>query len=496
MTRLVGGESEGAETLAPARSADPLALAEANEPRPWTRHYLLMLLAADFVAAATAVAIGWTARIGFPTTAAVNAYLLLSLIVAVAWIISVHAVGGYDVRRISVGAGEFQRILRAALNLAGCVAIAGYLSGSTIARTFVAIVIPAGALLMIVGRYLVRRRVYACRRRGRWTTAILVVGTRESAQHLVEGLSRNPAAGLVAVGACVEDAEIGCEIVPGVAVLGDVSSAAEVAAAVDADVVAVASTGLGPRRIRELGWALEGTSRHMLMAPGLTEVAGPRVHVSPVEGLPLMWVDPPQFSGMSRLAKRAVDAIGAALLLVLASPLLVAIALVIRLTSRGPALFRQKRLGKDGEWVTVLKFRTMFLDADQRRDDLLHLNESSHELFFKVRDDPRVTPFGRMLRRTSLDELPQLLNVLLGSMSLVGPRPLPGELDLYAHEFRRRMMVKPGLTGLWQVSGRSDLGSDDAVRLDLYYVENWSLSLDLAIIARTLWVVLRSRGAY
>jgi len=294
----------------------------------------------------------------------------------------------------------------------------------------------------------------------------------------------------------VEDAEVGSEIAPGVPVLGDLNHAAAAAEQIGADVVAVAGSGLGPRRIRELGWALEGTSRQLVMAPGLTEIAGPRVDVSPVEGLPLMWVDPPRFTGFTRFVKRSWDVAGAILVLALGSPVLILIALGIRLTSRGPALFRQKRLGKDGTWVTILKFRTMYVDSERRRDELLHLNESPNLLLFKIRDDPRITPFGRVLRRFSLDELPQLFNVLGGSMSLVGPRPLVGAIDLYADEFRRRLMVKPGLTGLWQVSGRSNLTADDAIRLDLYYVENWSLAMDLAIIVRTVWVVLRSRGAY
>jgi exopolysaccharide biosynthesis polyprenyl glycosylphosphotransferase len=233
------------------------------------------------------------------------------------------------------------------------------------------------------------------------------------------------------------------------------------------------------------------------MAPGLTEVAGPRVHVSPVEGLPLMWVDQPQFTGATRFVKRAVDVVGASLLLLLGAPFLLLTALIVRLTSRGPALYASTRLGEHGREFRVFKFRSMYQDAENRRADLLELNESDGGILFKIRDDPRVTRIGKLLRKYSIDELPQLLNVLNGSMSLVGPRPpLPDEVDRYQSEVRRRLLVKPGMTGLWQVSGRSDLTWDEAVRLDLYYVENWSLGLDLAIIARTVWVVMRSRGAY
>jgi exopolysaccharide biosynthesis polyprenyl glycosylphosphotransferase len=235
----------------------------------------------------------------------------------------------------------------------------------------------------------------------------------------------------------------------------------------------------------------------MVVAPELTDVAGPRVHVSPVEGLPLMWVDQPAFTGARRVVKRGLDVVGATLLLVLMGPALLIVGLVVRLTSRGPALYRSTRLGVHGRPFTVLKFRTMYVGADQSRAELLELNEFDGGILFKMRRDPRVTPIGRILRKLSIDELPQLINVIGGTMSLVGPRPpLPDEVERYGVHVRRRLLVKPGMTGLWQVSGRSDLSWEEAIRLDLYYVENWSLGLDLAIVLRTIWVVLTGRGAY
>jgi exopolysaccharide biosynthesis polyprenyl glycosylphosphotransferase len=210
-----------------------------------------------------------------------------------------------------------------------------------------------------------------------------------------------------------------------------------------------------------------------------------------------MWVDQPQFTGVRRLVKRGVDLAGASLILLLASPVLFLIAAMVRLTSRGPALYSSIRMGQGARTIKVYKFRSMYRDADNRRQDLLEMNESEGGMLFKIRSDPRVTPVGRLLRKFSLDELPQLFNVIGGSMSLVGPRPpLPDEVERYESHDHRRLLVKPGMTGLWQVSGRSDLSWDESVRLDLYYVENWSLALDLAIIARTVWAVLRSRGAY
>jgi exopolysaccharide biosynthesis polyprenyl glycosylphosphotransferase len=477
--------------------ATPTALPPRVPVARWSRLFVRQLLITDAICAAVAITLGWFVRYGFQSDAYVHSYLILSAVIIAGWIVCVHAVGGYDVRRISTGTREYQRVFRASMNLAGVVAITAYLTHILLARVFLAIVIPVGALLMVTARYYGRQSVHARRRHGRWTSAILAVGTSESVRHLAEVLARNPQAGLVVVGACVEDAEVGEELAAHVPVVGDINHAAAMAANLGVDVVAVAGAGLGPRRIRELGWALEGTGCNMVMAPGLTEVAGPRVHVSPVEGLPLMWVDQPQFTGVRRWVKRALDLLGAITLLLLSSPFLLAIAVLVKTSSRGSVLYRSTRMGKDGREFQAYKFRSMYRDADQRRGDLIDLNESDGGVLFKMRLDPRVTPIGRMLRRFSFDELPQLLNVVGGSMSLVGPRPpLPDEVERYHTHVHRRLLVKPGMTGLWQVSGRSDLSWDESVRLDLYYVENWSLALDLAIIARTVWAVLRSRGAY
>jgi exopolysaccharide biosynthesis polyprenyl glycosylphosphotransferase len=454
----------------------------------WSSTVVTRLVAADIVSALVSSAVGFGARVGFSSAADARAYAMGAAVLAVAWLISLSGQGSYEIRRITTGTREYQGVVRAGAALAGSVAIVCYLANALIGRTFVAIVIPTGIAMMLVVRFLLRKSVYRHRRQGEWCSTILAVGTSESVQHLADIARRTPEAGLVVVGACVEDAVEGDEVAPGVPVVGDVANAAELAESLDVDVVAVAGSGLGPRRIRELGWALEGTRRNMVMAPGLTEVAGPRVYVSPVDGLPLMWVDQPEFSGTRRVVKRAVDIIGALFALIIASPVLLVIGLAVRLTSRGPAIYRSTRAGQGSREITVYKFRSMYRDAESRRPALLEL---------KMREDPRVTRVGKLLRQFSLDELPQLLNVLNGSMSLVGPRPpLPEEVSRYQGDVRRRLLVKPGLTGLWQVSGRSDLSWEESVRLDLYYVENWSLGFDFAIIARTVWAVLRRRGAY
>jgi exopolysaccharide biosynthesis polyprenyl glycosylphosphotransferase len=248
--------------------------------------------------------------------------------------------------------------------------------------------------------------------------------------------------------------------------------------------------------LRRLAWDLERDDIDLIVSSSLVDTAGDRITVRPVDGLPMMHIEHPRLSGGRRLIKSVFDLALAALLLVLLAPAFLVIALVIKLDSRGPVFFRQVRVGRGGEMFRMVKFRTMYADAEQRLEAMRAQNEHDGVLF-KIRDDPRTTRVGRLLRRYSLDEVPQLFNVLLGEMSLVGPRPpLPAEVEQYPEDMRRRLVVKPGMTGLWQVSGRSDLSWEDSIRLDLRYVENWSLTVDLVILMRTCLVVMRGAGAY
>jgi exopolysaccharide biosynthesis polyprenyl glycosylphosphotransferase len=279
--------------------------------------------------------------------------------------------------------------------------------------------------------------------------------------------------------------------------VGGLDDVVEIAGRLGADTIAVTSASeTAAQYLRQLSWQLEGTGIELLVAPGLIEVAGPRLHIRPLEGLPLLSIEQPRFEGWQSVIKGGLDRITAALGLLVLAPVLCAIAIGIKVTSPGPVLFRQERVGVNGTTFTMLKFRSMVVDADSQLDALRAQNISDGVLF-KMRVDPRVTRIGGVLRRLSLDELPQLFNVLGGSMSLVGPRPpLPAEVARYDASVHRRFLVKPGLTGLWQVSGRSDLPWEEAVRLDLRYVENWSLAMDLLILAKTVRAVLGSSGAY
>ena len=327
---------------------------------------------------------------------------------------------------------------------------------------------------------------------------VVLVGHEDALLDLVHQLVRERSAGLHLVGACVPGGRAPRLEALGVPVLGSLHDASAVVRREAVDTVAVtAGPELGGPALRRLAWDLEGTGIDLVVSPGLIEVAGPRLHIRPLCGLPLLHVEEPELSGFRHLVKAALDRFGSLLALVLLAPVLVVVALVVRGSTPGPVLFSQLRVGKDGREFRIWKFRTMHVDAEQRRADVASDNVHGTEVLFKIPHDPRVTPVGRWLRRFSVDELPQLVNVLLGQMSLVGPRPpLPSEVARYGDGVHRRLLVKPGLTGLWQIRGRSDLSWDESIRLDLRYVENWSLSLDLMIIWKTFAAVLGGRGAY
>jgi len=287
--------------------------------------------------------------------------------------------------------------------------------------------------------------------------------------------------------------------IDGVPVLGGLDNVAEIVRTSGADTVAITATAsFGPSAVRKLSWELEDTDAELILAPALTNIAGPRIHTQPVAGLPLIHVDRPTYRGANRILKKSFDVAGSLLLVLLFSPVLLAVAAAIKLTSAGPVFFRQDRVGINGDIFRMIKFRSMVVDAESRLEKLQDENrDAGNVVLFKMKNDPRVTTVGRFIRRFSIDELPQLFNVVIGDMSLVGPRPpLKSEVDLYGDEARRRLLVKPGMTGLWQVSGRSDLTWDDTVRLDVYYVENWSITGDMVIIWKTAKAVVSSSGAY
>jgi len=427
-----------------------------------------------------------------------TSYAVLSLLVAPIWVASMAAGGAYEARELGNGQEEYRRVLNSALRVVAGVAILAFAFELDLARGFVGVLLPLATVLTLFSRYGLRKWVHRQRASGGYSLQVIVVGSVDDATSLVRHLRRAPYAGFSVLGACIADAQQSLDIdgTP-VAVLARPHEVLEVAKATSADAIAIAGTStLGGRSLRELGWEMEGTGIDLIVVPALTDIAGPRIATRPVAGLPLLHVEEPALSGAVRVVHNAVDRTLALTALVVLAPLLAIIAVAVRVTSHGPALFKQVRVGQDGSEFVVWKFRTMRRDAEAELSALSEHNDHDGVLF-KVRNDPRRTPLGRWLRRTSADELPQLWNVVRGDMSIVGPRPpLPSEVERYTHSVRRRLMVKPGLTGLWQVSGRADLSWEESVRLDLYYVENWSLALDATILWKTIAAVISGRGAY
>jgi len=461
----------------------------------WTNGYLRQAVGADFICGLTAGLLAYQVRFQ-NEPAGSGPYLLLSIALPLLWVMAVALAGGYDSRFIGVGTDEFRKVLNAGVCLTACVAIVSYATKTDVARGYVVIALPTLTVLDLLGRFTLRKRLHKLRTLGSCMRKVVVVGHSDVVADLAAMLHGETYHGLCVVAACVAGPARQDEVMS-VPVINGLDRVADVVQRYEADTVAVLScpemSGAG---LRDLAWELEKTGTDLCVAPALLDVAGPRTTIRPVAGLPLLHVDHPEFTGMRRLVKAAFDRAVALTALLLLSPLFILIATIIRLADGGPAFFRQTRVGRDGRAFMVFKFRTMVVDAEARKAQLVSLNDSDGVLF-KMRRDPRITRPGQLLRRWSLDELPQLINVLIGDMSLVGPRPaLPQEAALYGDHVRRRLAVKPGITGLWQVNGRSDLTWDESVRLDLRYVENWSFMLDVQILWKTWAAVLHGSGAY
>lgn len=429
-------------------------------------------------------------------------YISLSVVLAAAWWVILGAWNTRQSHILGSGAEEYKRVVTASLWLFGMIAIVSFVFKIDTARGYVGLALPVGLAGLLLGRWLIRQHLSISRTQGQSMSRLLLLGGPGAVAHLASSLRRTKHAGYLPVAAYMPGPDTGNTIEQNskLEIVGhrpDASSIIEALEACGADAVAVsAGVQLHPQTLRQLGWELAARNIGLIMAPALTDIAGPRIHTQQVAGLPLIHVTTPSLEGGKRVAKRLFDILVSGALIVLAAPVMVVVAVLVRLDSPGPALFKQERVGMEGEAFSMLKFRSMSVDAEKQLAKLALRNEG-HGVLFKMKNDPRVTRVGGFLRKYSFDELPQLFNVLRGSMSLVGPRPpLPSEVEAYESDVRRRLLVKPGLTGLWQVSGRSNLSWQDSVRLDLYYVENWSFTGDLLILLRTFRAVFRSAGAY
>jgi len=494
------------------RSAEARNLETATRVTPpkaahWTEAYIRRLQGTDVLAIVVALTAAQVLRFG-DTPAVLQSgdnivsYTAVSVIIGLGWVAVLTLFHSRDARVVGTGPEEYRRVAHASLALFGTVAIVAFLARQDLARGYVAVALPVGLVTLLFGRWLWRQWLVRRRRGGHFASTVLVVGSHRSAVAMAKTFERETSAGYRVVGVCVPGSKhaqgellnVDGHAVP---VLGDESAVLQALGFTGANTVAVSNTdSLGTDGMRALAWQLEAVDVDMVVSAGVVDVAGPRLKIRPVAGLPLLHVEKPQYEGAGRTGKFLVDVVGATCALVLTSPVLLLAAVAIKLSSRGQVLYRAERIGHNGEAFAMLKFRSMVLDADSLRTELATLNDGAGPLF-KMREDPRVTRVGRWIRRFSIDELPQLINVLRGQMSLVGPRPpLRREVESYDGVVHRRLLVKPGVTGLWQVSGRSDLSWEDSVRLDLSYVENWSMMQDMIIVWRTLRAVVKSSGAY
>lgn len=409
---------------------------------------------------------------------------IFSAALLVVWPIALWQTQSTKATLIANGLGEYRRVLLAGLYTALIVMSLAYLTSTTRGRWFLFGVLLTGTAGLLVERNLMRRWLHKRMAEGEPLHRVFLIAPPSRLASL-QGQLAGSQGRFVPVGTHRMEGELDART----AVLQAVSRRADTilfAPAGDAD----------PQQTRRLGWAMEDTDLSLMVSASLVEVAGPRLSVEPVESLSFVRVDMPKMSGAALVLKAITDVVGSSLLLILLGLPMLLFALLIRRGSPGPAIFKQQRVGLDGRLFWCWKFRTMYADADSQRAALREA-QGGHGATFKMTDDPRVTPIGRFLRRFSLDELPQLVNVWRGDMSLVGPRPHPqDDVDRYDDLAVRRLRARPGMTGLWQVSGRSDLSWDESVRLDLYYVENWSLSMDFVIMASTVSAVVTGRGAY
>ena len=504
MTVQAGPGSPATETRSrAAQSARSPRHARALAPEPganpaWAAAYASILVAVDCAAIFLGLVTAYFARFAGTDPEAVPgfSYTLILALAGPLWLALLVVHRCYDSRMFGAGPAEFRRVVLATIRLFGGTALVCFMAKLPLSRAFLAAALVVGLSLLLVGRYAARRWLHYKRRRGQWCRRVVAVGRPSDVDELARVLAREPVAGYAIVGGCfpgVEDSDVTPGGVPS---LGPLTGVVNAARAAQCDTIAVtASPSITTSTLRRLAWDLEGSGIALVVAPALTDVAGPRISIQPVAGLPLLHVDEPALGALHRIIKRVMDLTLVSLALAVLLPLFAVIATVVKVTSRGPVIFRQTRVGRGGDEFVVYKFRSMHVDAEKRLAQLKR-NDADGPMF-KLRADPRVTAVGRWLRRFSLDELPQLWNVVKGDMSVVGPRPpLPREVESYADDVRRRLLVKPGITGLWQVSGRSDLSWDDSVRLDLYYVENWSPVLDMVILVRTVVAVVRGMGAY
>lgn len=484
------------------------ASVESEVSTSWKQAMRVRLVITDATVVVITVALARWIRFGAGEDASMDfdgmTYVLVSALLGGAWVTALAMTQSRSTAILGVGSEEYRRVISATFGVFGLMAIISMIFKLDIARGYIAVALPLGLAALLLARRFWRVWLVSRRLAGGYSDRALLIGHRSEVAYVMDQIDRRLAAGYRVIGAVLDQKQLkATDVEPivtssgaEVPVVGDLNGVVETVQALGASSVIVAGNVGSRTFLKTLGWELEKTGASLVLASRLTDIAGPRIHWRPIDGLPLMRVELPQYTGVRHSMKRLMDILMASAGIVVAFPLLVVIGLLVKLEDGGPILFRQARVGVNGRRFMMHKFRSMRTDAETLVADLSELNEGNGKLF-KIRNDPRVTRVGSFIRRYSLDELPQLWDVLRGSMSLVGPRPpLPREVADYEKHIHRRLNVRPGITGLWQVSGRSDLSWDESVRLDLYYVENWSPAGDILILFKTVRAVLTKDGAY
>lgn len=469
----------------------------------WRRKIQFTLFLVDLVAIILAIGVALVVRFGVEPAATSRGipYIVIGLLLGVVWLVAMRVMQCYSTNVLGTGSEEFTRVLRASFVVFGTFAIVSVAFRISLARAFLAIAFPLGLLLLEAGRAGLRRWLASRRRDGLHSEVAVLVGSPAEVRYVAREIEKRPQVGYKVVGVATGSAESYFELADGSSLpeFGDILAlSAELTRGAITTVIIAGQTYMSRSDLRELSWRLEDSPVNLVVASSMTDVAGPRIHWRPIEGLPLISVEKPVYSGSKYVLKRGLDLLASCLFVALFSPILLAVAVAIKLDDGGPIFFRQERVGVNGTTFKMTKFRSMVTNAEALLGSLRSEGQDAGNVtLFKRRDDPRVTRVGSIIRKFSLDELPQLFDVVRGNMSLVGPRPpLPSEVEMYEKHVMRRLNVKPGMTGPWQVGGRSNLSWEESVRKDLYYVENWSLAGDMIILVKTLKAVLAREGAY
>jgi exopolysaccharide biosynthesis polyprenyl glycosylphosphotransferase len=498
-------EGYNPRTVAQGESALPIE----EKPRrfegdsTWYRRFRRLLVILDSVVLTAVITGTFSWRMNYPDvftgTIAPGRYAVIGVVLLFLWIALLGAQGTRRRNCVGVGVVEYQRVVKASLWLFGLVAIFSFIVQMPVARFMFVLTLPMGVVALIAERWVARTVLNRRRQReGRYMTPALLVGPVADIATMVSDIAKVRGAGYRPVAICVTDGTAGRELPPALRQLHRIRLEDVSADLTDDGIGAIMILGgLSKMEIRHISWEMEKSPVEFILQASITDITGPRMSSQAAEALNLVYVDLPKYDGWELVLKRAFDVVFSALALVILSPVLGTVALLIKLSDpSAPVIFRQERIGRDGEPFTIHKFRTMCVDAEDQIDSLINENGGS-SLLFKLENDSRITSLGHALRKYSLDELPQFWTVLKGSMSVVGPRPqVQREVDEYTNVHMRRLLIKPGITGLWQVTGRSKLTAEEAIRADLRYVENWSIVTDLLIIVKTLFVVIKGVGAY